>query len=153
MRLPLRLAGILFVSATIIPAAFATGQTAAASASPAQTDAPPLPNGGPPRGGPDHRVEMLQQALNLTPDQTTQVKALFEAERSKMDALRSDTASSREERHTQMMAIHGDTTAKMHALLSTEQATKYDSLEARMRERRQDGGNAPPPPPGGPGER
>ena len=50
-----------------------------------------------------------------------------------------------------MMAIHQDTNTKMHALLSTEQATKYDAMEARMRQHRQDGGNPPPPPPPGPG--
>ena len=117
-----------------------------------QTDAPPPPpqDGGPRRGGPEHRVEMLQRALNLTPDQTTQVRSLFETERTKMEALHSNTALSQEDRHTQMGAIHQDTQTKMHALLTPDQATKYDTLEARMRERRDRGGEVgpPPPPPG-----
>ena len=122
-----------------------------------QTDAPPPPppqdgppRGGPGRGGPEHRVEMLQRALNLTPDQTTQVRSLFETERTKMEAQRSNTALSHEDRRSQMGAIHQDTQTRMHALLTPDQATKYDTLEARMRERRDRGGEAgpPPPPPG-----
>ncbi len=150
MRFAFRFAGICLASATMIPAALATAQ--ATPVPPAQTDTPP-PYGGPRGGGPERRVEMLQQALNLTPDQTTQVKALLVTERTKMEALRSNTALSQDDRHSQMTAIHGDTTTKMHALLSTEQATKYDSIEARMRQRRPDSSNPPPPPPSGPGER
>ena len=149
MKFALKLLSGLLASAMVLPAAFA--QTSTPPPPPAGTDTPPPPYGGTRGGGPEHRVQMLQQALNLTPDQTTQVKALLETERTKMEALRSNTALTQDDRRSQMMAIHGDTTTKMHALLSTEQATKYDSLEARMRQRRQDGGNPPPPPPPGPG--
>ncbi len=123
-------------------------QTDTPPSSPAQSDAPPPPpGGGPQRGGLDHRVEMLQRALTLTPDQTTQVKAILGAERGKMDAVRSNASLTGEDRHAQMMSIHGDTTAKMHTVLTADQATKYDSLEARMREHHPGNGEMPPPPP------
>lgn len=126
----------------------------------AQTDTPPPPSaqtdgpppGGPHRFGPERRVEMLQHALNLSADQTTQVKAVLEGERTRMDALRTNTAASQEDRHTQVMAIHKDTNSRIRALLTADQATKYDAMEARMREHRP--GDAPPPPPSdGPGAR
>ena len=97
---------------------------------------------------------MLQQALNLTPEQTTQVRALFSAERTRMEALRSNSALAPDERRSQMIAIHQDGETKMRGILTPDQATKYAALEARMRERRGEGGppqppQPPPPPPPG----
>lgn len=97
---------------------------------------------------------MLQHELNLTADQTSQVKALLETERTKMEALRSSSALSNEDRRSQMMAIRSDGDAKIRALLTPDQVTKYDAMQARMRERmqeRRDGGGPPPPPPPAPG--
>ena len=132
-----------------------------------QQDAPPPPPDGqmqgPPPGGhegrggnPERRVEMLQKHLRLTDDQTAQVKSIFGEERSKMEALRSNTALAPQDKRAQMMAIHEDGDAKIHAVLTPEQKTKYDEMEARMRERRrggpqgQPGGDATPPPPPAP---
>lgn len=153
MKWPLKQAGILFVGGMMTCAGVAVSQSATQPNPSAQTDAPPPP---PPEGrhwgGPEHRVQMLQHALDLNADQTAQVKALLETEHTKMEAVHSNTALSPDDRRAQAMAIHQDTTTKMHALLTPEQATKYDSMEARMREHRP-GGNPPPPPPPGPGDR
>jgi protein CpxP len=107
------------------------------------------------RGGmnPEHRVEMLQKRLDLSADQTTQVKAIFEGERSKMEALRSNTSQAPQDRRSQMMAIRQDGETQLQALLNPEQKTKYAQMQAmeqqRMQERRQEGagGGQPPPPP------
>jgi protein CpxP len=133
-----------------------------------QDAAPPPPDGqmqGPPPGGrggmmnPERRVEMLQKRLGLSADQTAQVKAIFEGERGKMEALRSNADMAPQDRRTQMMAIHEDSDAKIHAVLSPDQKTKYDEMQARERERMQehrqggpggDGSGAPPPPPPAP---
>jgi periplasmic protein CpxP/Spy len=144
----------LFLAAAVLAAvAFpAAGplqaQATQSPASPGQTDAPPPPpDGGPHRGGmrPEHRVEMLQHALNLTPDQTSQVRAVMESERPKMEALRGNSSLSQEDRRTQMMVIHQDESSRIRALLTPDQATKYDNMEARMREHRGPGGNPPSP--------
>ena len=79
-------------------------------------DAPPPPPagqqgpppGGPGRGGPGRRLEMLQHRLNLTPDQTTQVKAILDADRAKMDADQSG----------------GDRRAKMMAMMEDKDAAR-----------------------------
>lgn len=127
----------------------------------AQTDAPPPPPDGaqgppaaaygPPRGGPDHRAEMLQRQLDLTAEQTAQVKSLLEAEHARMEALHANSASlSREDMRTQMMAIHQDGDTKLRALLTPEQVSKYNAMQARMREHmqeRREDGEAPPAPP------
>ena len=90
---------------------------------------------------------MLQQQLNLTPDQTTQVRALFSAERTRMEALRSNSTLGPDERRSQMLAIHQDSETKMRGILTPDQATKYAALQTRMRERRQEGEPPQPPPP------
>jgi protein CpxP len=119
-------------------------------------DAPPPPpqqggqTQGPPPGGrggnPERRLEMLQKRLNLTDDQTTQMKAIMGDERSKTEALRSNTALTPQDRRTQMMAIHQDGETKIHALLTPEQKTKYDDLEAKQRERMEERRKDGPPP-------
>jgi protein CpxP len=119
-----------------------------ATAAMAQDTPPPPPPAdqtqGPPPGGPggrgmnpQRRLEMMQKQLNLTPDQTTQIKALMEDERSKMEALRTNTSLAQQDRRSQMMSIRQDGETKTRALLTPEQ------------DRRQGGG--PPPPAGGPG--
>ena len=127
----------------------------------AQQDAPPQgQTQGPPPGGPHGRGGMmnpeqhaahLQKALGLSDDQTTQVKAIFTDEQAKFDALRSNTSLSREDRHTQMEALHQDEETKVQGVLTADQKTKYAALQAQMREHRgnhQDGnGSAPPSPP------
>lgn len=126
----------------------------------AQTDALPAPQqgqsdgmggpGGSHRGGPEHRVEMLQRELDLTPDQVTQLKANMASQRAKMEALRSNTSLSQQDMHTQMMALHQEDDAKMRAMLTPAQITKYDAMQARMRARMQEGrgnGDNPPSPP------
>lgn len=141
-----------------LAAALLCGGALLTSPLPAQTDAPPPPppqsdmQGPPPHGGrghmpsPEQRLEHLQHALKLTPDQATQVKALLEAERSQADALHANTALAPVDRRSQMMTNRQDTTAKIRALLTPDQVTKFDAMETRMREHRQ---GPPPDAPGG----
>jgi len=140
--------------------------TALAAATAAAQDAPPPPpehgqwQGGPGGRGPDpeRRLEMLQHRLNLTPDQTTQIKAIFADGRTKMEALRSNSALAPQDRRTQGQALHKDETAKIEAVLTPDQKSKFEEMEARQREhmgdRRGPGGpggeSTPPPPPPAP---
>ena len=121
----------------------------------AQADQPPAPPTGPPQGemrgrGPDTERELgqLTYHLSLTPDQQTQVKALLQERRGKMEALRSGgTPPTRE----QMMTIRKDTDTKISALLNEDQKTKFAALQQERMEHRRGpggpGGDQPPPPP------
>lgn len=104
------------------------------------------PRGGPGRGGPGRRLEMLQHRLNLTPDQTTQVKAILDADRAKMEADQSGG-----DRRAKMMAMMQDENTKIKAILTPDQQKIFEDMQKeqrdRMRERRDDGGAPPPPPP------
>jgi len=83
-----------------------------------QMQGPPPAGPGGPRMDPEHHLDMLQKELNLTPEQVTQIKAIFEEQR-----------------------------ARMKAVLTPEQQTKLEAMEAHMGERRHHGPPPPPPPP------
>ena len=118
----------------------------------AQDTAPAAPQGqmGPRgRGMEARQLEMLTQKLNLTADQQTQVKAIDEDARKQMMALRNDTSLSQDDRHAKMMNIRKSTQDKIRAILTDEQKTKYDAMQAEMKERMKEHqqGTAPPAPP------
>jgi protein CpxP len=111
---------------------------------------------GPPPGGrggmmdPGHRADMLKQNLSLTDDQTSQVKAIFEDSRTKMEGLRSNTSLSQDDRRSQMMSIRKAENDKVNALLTPDQKTKYAAMQEQMRDRMRGGapgGNTPQPQP------
>jgi protein CpxP len=117
--------------------------------------APPPPPGqaGPRHGGPggmrENQVEFLTTKLNLTPDQVTQVKAIDEDTWKQSKALREDTSIAGPDKRAKMMDLHKAATDKIRALLTPDQQTKFDALQAQMRERRANhsGEDGPPPPP------
>ena len=147
-----RNAGILLCGAVLAIAPAMALQCAPPAAPQGDAQGPP-PGGRGGRGGmnPERRLEMMQKELSLTADQTTAIKAVFEDERTKMEAARSADASlSPEDRRAKMMAMRQDENTKIEAVLTSDQKTKYEAMQARQRERmenRQGGGPPPPPPP------
>jgi protein CpxP len=117
---------------------------------------PPVPDGqtGPQngRGGMgEHQLEFLTKKLNLTPDQVTHVKAINDDSRKQLMALREDTSIAGADKRTKMMHIYKASQDKIRALLTEDQKTRYDALEAEIRERMENrrggpGGTPPAPP-------
>lgn len=118
----------------------------------AQDTAPAAPQGqmGPRgRGMEGRQLEMLTQKLNLTADQQAKVKAIDDDTAKQMMAVRNDASLSQDDRHAKMMDIRKSSQDKIRGILTDDQKTKYDAMQAEMRERmkqRQQGG-APPAPP------
>jgi protein CpxP len=113
---------------------------------------PPQDQAGPRQGGPSrgNQVEFLTKKLNLTADQATQVKAIDEDAAKQSKAVREDTSVAGPDKRTKMMDIRKASQDKIRALLTDDQKTKFDALQAQMRERRGnrgDGDGPPPPPP------
>jgi len=100
-------------------------------------------------GGVDRELGKLTQALSLTPDQQTQVKALLEQRRGKMEALREGGAQPTRE---QMEGTRKDTDAKINELLNDDQKTKFAAWQQQRMQRRGPGGDNGQPPPQPPGE-
>lgn len=120
----------------------------------AQDSAPATPQGQMgPRGGnmQGRQLEMLTKRLNLTADQQTQVKAIDDDTAKQMMAVRNDTSLSQDDKRAKMMDIRKGSQDKIRAILTDDQKTKYDALQAEMREKMKErnggGGGAPPAPP------
>jgi periplasmic protein CpxP/Spy len=117
---------------------------------------PPQGQGGPRRGGPGmegRQIDFLTKKLNLTPDQVTQVKAIDDDTWKQMKALREDTSTAGTDKRSKMTDIHKASQAKIRALLTADQQTKFDALQTEMQEhrgRRGGGPDGPPPPPPAP---
>lgn len=100
-----------------------------------------------------HQIDMLTTKLNLTPDQVTQIKAIDDDTIKQAQAVRADTSLSQQDRRGKMMDIHKASEDKIRALLTDDQKTKYDALQAEMRAKMQErmknqqGGTPPPAPP------
>ena len=102
-------------------------------------------------GGPGGRAGMdpaqqlatLQQQLSLTDDQTTAVKAILSEGQGKIEAVRANTSLTPQDQHAQMRAIRQDENTKIKALLTPDQAAKFEAMQAQGRGRR-GGGGAPP---------
>jgi periplasmic protein CpxP/Spy len=136
---------VLAIGATALSALPAMAQDPSAP-SPPQGQAGPREGG---RGGMrGHQVEFLTKKLNLTPDQVTQVKAIDADTWKQAKALQEDTSIAGPDKRTKMMDIHKASQDKIRALLTDDQKTKFDALEAEMREHRgnRGGGDGPPPP-------
>jgi Spy/CpxP family protein refolding chaperone len=118
---------------------------------------------GGPRMSPEerdaHQLEMLTKRLSLTADQQTAVKKIQADSNAKMEALRDDTSTPREQKRDKFMQIGKDRQAAIRAVLTADQQTKFDADMAEMEQRRQEhmhgmgghggpgGDNTPPPPP------
>src|SRR6185295_19528845 len=102
-----------------------------AAASPlalAQSPSGPPPGGARGMGGPP--IERLAQDLALTPEQTAQVQAIFDAQRSKMDAERAqwEAAGSRptpEQMHAHMEQRDTEVRAQLATVLTPDQLAKF----------------------------
>jgi protein CpxP len=148
----------IFRSSVLRVAVLAIGATALSSLpgmaqDPSAPPPPPQDQAGPGHGGPGgmrgNQVDFLTKKLNLTPDQVSQVKAIDADTMTQMKALREDTSAAGPDKRAKMMDIHKASQDKIRALLTDDQKTKFDALQAQSRGRRgnPDGGDGPPPPP------
>lgn len=80
---------------------------------------------------PAKRTEMLTKHLGLTSDQQPKVLEAFKSEQSKMEALRSDSSLSQDDRRTKMMDIHKSTNDQVRAILNPDQQKKWDEMQSR----------------------
>lgn len=95
----------------------------------------PTQQGAHARGMRGDRTAMLTKQLNLTADQQTQVKAIDDDTRSQMMAIRNDTSMSKADKRSKMMDLHKSSNDKIRAVLTDDQKTKFDAMQAKMQER------------------
>jgi len=87
---------------------------------------------------PEQRVEAIDKAVTLTPDQKTQIIALYTEDQKKMQALRD---AQDPDMRTKMGDMRKDENTKIKAMLTADQKPKFDDYVASMPQGR------PGPPP------
>lgn len=96
------------------------------------------------------RLDRLSKSLNLTDDQKPQVKSILEEQDAKMHEIMNNSSASREDNMAKMHAVHESSNAKIRALLTDEQKSKFDKMEAEQHKHMGEGRGgqqgAPPPP-------
>ncbi len=98
-------------------------------------------------GGPERQLEHLTKALNLTPEQVSQIKTIQSGTRQQMEALHADTATPQADKRARMMSLRQTEQASIKAVLNDDQKSKLEAMQAKMRERREEHEQGPPPPP------
>jgi len=144
---------ILFLTlgATLACAPVLRADDTAAPPAPSTNDAPPPPpaHGHGKHGG--DLVAKLAAKLNLTADQQAKWNEIGAQEMTAMNTLRDNTALTREDRMAKAMAVRKGSMDQRRAVLTPEQQTKFDEIQAkmkaRMKEHMGDRQDAPPPPP------
>jgi len=130
------------INASLIAAVAVGLLTAGTTLVRAQDNTPPPKEGKKGRPTVEQRVDRLAKELNLTDDQKTKVKDLFEDSAKKMREI------PREERRDKMPALLEAENKKMKEILKPDQWTKYQEIQKEMRQRR--GGPGGPGAPGAP---
>jgi len=89
------------------------------------------------RMNPDRQLQHLSKTLDLTADQQTQIKPILVDRQQKLQAVWQDQSLSRQDRHSKAQAIQQDTRTRLEATLNDQQKQKFEALQAKMQERRQ----------------
>lgn len=98
---------------------------------------------------PAQRLQRMTEALGLTEDQQAKIKSIFQEEAGKRQAIMDDSSLSRDDQHAKMQELMKDIQARVRAILTPEQQTKFDAMPRPGRGPRGEGpgGESPPPPP------
>ncbi len=81
------------------------------------------------------QTERLVTVLELTPEQTDQVKVINESFAKEVQAAREELQAEREAMREKLKGANEKRTSEMEAILTEEQRTKLEALQARRRER------------------
>ena len=80
-------------------------------------------------------MERAAKELALTDDQQAKWKDIGTQEKAAMDALKADTTIAKEDKRAKGMEINKTFGDQRRAVLTDDQAKKFDEMRAKMRER------------------
>lgn len=84
----------------------------------------------------EERMKRMAEALNLTDEQKAKIEPILKEEGEKLRAIFQDQNASREEKGKKMQEARKDISAKMKAVLTPEQAEKFEKLQSEMAAKR-----------------
>ena len=88
------------------------------------------------------RLEQMTQQLQLTLEQSAKIKAIQDTQAPQLQAIRDDATLSRQQRREKMTPLRDAESAQIKQILTPEQQTKYDAMQAQRRAQF-GGGNGP----------
>jgi Spy/CpxP family protein refolding chaperone len=94
---------------------------------------------------PGHRHQDELAKLNLTDDQKAQVKAIHENMKTQMDAVKSDTTLTAEQKQAKMKELHKSSHEQVKQLLTPDQRKQMKADEKERKAERQQGGQTAAP--------
>jgi protein CpxP len=105
--------------------------------------------GGRPQMKPEDQAKALQTSLKLTDDQTSKVLVIYTAQAAKRDSMMKAANGDMSSMRGAMRPMMEATNTKIKAILTAEQATEFDKIQAARMNRGGGGGGGgtPPPPP------
>ena len=109
----------------------------------AEDQKPAAPAGGAAERGkrmnasPEERAKRLQTELGLNDEQAAKVKAVYEKNQEKFQALRDDKSGSEEERRNKFRELMKATAEEISPILTPEQKTKFEEMAQRRRAKQQ----------------
>ena len=86
---------------------------------------------------PEQRAQRLKDSLSLKDDQAAGVLKIFQEMDQRRKDLFSSESSDRQSRMEAMRSLMDTTDARIEALLTAEQKTKYDAMKAQRLQRQQ----------------
>ncbi len=87
-------------------------------------------------------VDAIAKQLDLTDDQKTKIKPIFEDMQKQFGELRKDTSLSQEDRRAKLKAARDGVTTKLKEILTAEQLAKWEKMGPGNR---RPGATTPPP--------
>jgi protein CpxP len=90
----------------------------------------------------DQRLQHMTQMLNLSSDQQMKIRPILDNESQQMQALRSDTSMSRDDRMTKMKSIRENTNSQIVPILTSQQQQKWQQMQQMQSQHRGPQGGA-----------
>lgn len=81
---------------------------------------------------PEAQLRHLTEALSLSENQQTAVKAIIDDTGKQAETVRADNALSPEDRKAKMRTLHESAHAKIRDILNAAQKKKFDEMQTRM---------------------
>ena len=86
--------------------------------------------GGGDRQNPDKMAARMAQQLNLSADQTAQLKPILAERQQQVQALRSDSSLSEDDRRAKAKQIMTDSNGKIMAILNDQQKQQFQQMQS-----------------------
>jgi Spy/CpxP family protein refolding chaperone len=94
--------------------------------------------------GPGAMMDRAAKELGLSADQEAKWKAIGQQEKTALEALRDDASVAKDDKRAKAREINKGFADQRRAVLTADQATKFDEMRSKMRERGPKGGGDRP---------